>query len=303
MEKSHPKTHSASGEISDSNIVQAPPKSPLSQVFFDIQTLVVCLSFLPIKSISVVLCTLKLSPRDKEEVIKIIIKNLVKILDIPQLNSKAFSDALAHVPRCDVIHTLNHVFLSYVHGVGISRNLEHFISMAYAEYWIDFVVDVPNQPRALADWIYSGYFSCKRYREALSKKIQNIIDSHETIYRRQIANNPGDDADEDILNHREKLLNVCRFMLELLKSFRLQWMNVDARRWGFSYMDLVDQKNPNLYVGLDEADVERLNGEYMGKGLITRFQPFDCKLTSKIKFWIDYNNPNDPLPDPPKIDP
>ena len=81
MEQSPPTTHSASREISDSDIVQAPPKSPLSQVFFNIATLVACLSFLPIKFITMVLCTRKLSRRDKEEVIKVMANGVRMILN------------------------------------------------------------------------------------------------------------------------------------------------------------------------------------------------------------------------------
>ncbi len=88
--------------------------------------------------------------------------------------------------------------------------------------------------------------------------------------------------------------------MELLEtSFSLERINVEGRRWGCSYMNNVDQTNPQLYISVSRDDVRLLNEKYMADTtLVSNFIPFDYDATSEIKFWNDYDSPES-LPDPP----
>lgn len=273
-------------------------RSPLTRSFFRSATLMICLSFLPIESISMVLCTRKFSDEDKSQALKIILKRMEGYTNIK--DPSAWEYALSCVPRSDVIHTINRVYRSYVHGEGISRNLLHPYSSIYFAYWINFISNNHETRRPLADLRYSGFFSSVVYRNALCNQLKTMMETETRVYNESHRPHHSPETTRYMLDSYQKFNNVCNFLVELLEtSFSLGRINVEGRRWGFSFMHKVDQTNPRLFIDVSEDDVCRLNERYMADDTqISRFTPFDYNLTSKIGYWTDYHFP-EPFPDPP----
>ena len=281
---------------------QSLPLSPQCRVFFRSETLSVCVSFLPIRFITMVMCSLRLGLAAKSLLIDHILRCMVT--EIPQVQLSAWKDALRNVPQNLIVPTINGVYLSFLRGVGVSRNLSHERAYSFVGYWIDEVSVKHCQPRTFADWRYSGYFSSKRSREGLlvtlRERIDGITNWHESVRRDDLLTPRGHTMN---LNYMRRYIAVCNFLVELTQSsFSLEWLNIDGRKWGFRGMDTVNQDEPRLHISVNRADVERLNAAYAAAQSSEclpefRFIPFEYDSASGMIWQTEFQF-TDPLPSP-----
>ena len=276
------------------------PQSPSRQCrdFFGSEMLPSLLSFLPIHFITMVMCTRNFSLSDRSAALGIILQRIGEY--IPEVKLSAWHTALSSVPQRDVIPTINHVYLSFVHSVGISRNLTHEHIELFNEYWIDFATGGSDSPRELADWRYSGYFASRQFRVWLCKTFEKFGERVTNSYTSSDEPHHTLAVRTRRLNYYQQFTGICNFLKELTEtSFSLEWLNIDGQRWAFSEMHLVTQDTPKLYISVSRADVDRLNAVYAANQTFqTRFRPFDYDLTSTIRYMNDYHY-DAPLPDPP----
>lgn len=264
-------------------------------VFFRSEILLTCLSFLPIKYITMVICTKKFGQAEKDAALQLILQCVHS--EIPGVSLDSWREALGGVKGSDIISTINRVYLSFVHFVGFSRNLLHESSIEFMWDWIDRTLGVDAVPRSLADFRYSGYFSSRRARNEMCNALDRLIVVTNNWCRDLIAGSNDPIEHRRYTEQKDQKVAVCTFLKELCEtSFSLERLNINGRRWGSFGMDTVSQDKPSLFICVSRTDVQRLNEKY--EKLINGFRPFEYTLASGMIWWTDYDY-NEPLPSPP----
>ena len=262
--------------------------SPALRVMMRNGNLGVLLSFLDAGSIPRLMSVQRFAFVDKELALAAVLRCMLRL--VPELELKAWHEALEKVERSRAIPVINGVYLSFLHdtGPGISRNLSHPSSLEFVKEWLD-----EADPRTFGDLLRSGYFASRVKRAALIR----ILTKKELTIQNWMTNQQILSNQVQIYRESEEMKRKSYRMLRDIaqNSFSLEWMNVNGRAWGNTGMREVSQEFPRLYVSVSKEYVENQNRTLIGEPL---FRPFEYDRVSG-GIWGDAAGSDVPFPSPP----